>query len=52
MKQSNEAGVTVILSQDERAAIDKGLKSIEDGRFKSNEEVKEATRKKYSHLFR
>ena len=36
----------------EKIAIDKGLKSIEEGRFKTHEEVNTATQKKYSQLFK
>ncbi len=38
------------LSQAEKDAIDEGLQSLKDGNYKSNEEVKDFTRKKYPHL--
>lgn len=52
LKRSNEEAVSVKLSQEEKDAIDKGLRSIEEDRFKSHEEVMEATQKKYAHLFK
>ncbi|HRJ28433.1 MAG TPA: hypothetical protein PLV21_06750 [Cyclobacteriaceae bacterium] len=52
LKRSNEEAVSVKLSQEEKYAIDKGLRSIEEDRFKSHEEVMEATQKKYAHLFK
>lgn len=52
LKRSNEEKVAVNLSQDEKEAIDKGLQSIKEGRFKTHEEVTEATQKKYAHLFK
>ena len=51
LKKSNEEG-SLNLSQEEREAIDKGLQSIEDKKSKSHEEVMEATRNRYPHLFR
>jgi predicted transcriptional regulator len=52
LKKSNEETASVNLTSAEKDAIDKGLESIKEGRFKSHEEVAEATRKKYTHLFR
>jgi len=52
LKRSNEEMTVVNLSQGEKDAIDKGLQSIKEGRFKSHEEVTEVTRKKYTQLFR
>jgi predicted transcriptional regulator len=52
LKKLNEEITDVKLSHEEREAIDRGLQSINDGRFKSHDEVMEATRKKYAHLFK
>jgi predicted transcriptional regulator len=52
LKRSNEERISVNLSQPERDAIDRGLESIKEGRFKLHEEVREAARKKYPHLFK
>lgn len=52
LKRSNEEWVSVNLSHEEKDAIDKGLQSLNEGRFKTNEEVTESTRKKYAHLFK
>lgn len=51
LKRSNEEDVSVNLSPKEKAAIEKGLQAIEEGRYKSHEEVSEVTKKKYRHLF-
>jgi predicted transcriptional regulator len=52
LKRSNEEETSVSLSREEKEAIDKGLQAINEGRFKSHEEVTKATRKKYTHLFK
>ncbi|MCS6974161.1 MAG: hypothetical protein N2044_02460 [Cyclobacteriaceae bacterium] len=52
LKKSNEEMASVNLTPAEKTAVDKGLESIKEGRFKSHEEVTEATRKKYTHLFK
>lgn len=52
LKKSNEEKVSVNLTAREIEAIDKGQESIKEGRFKTHEEVAEATRKKYAHLFK
>lgn len=52
LKKSNEEMANVNLSQAEKDAIDKGLQSIREGSFQQHEEVTEATRKKYPHLFK
>jgi hypothetical protein len=36
----------------EKSAIDKGLKSIEEGNVHSDDSVKEAIKNKYPHLFK
>ena len=50
LKKSNEE--ILAISIEEKVAIDKGLKSIEEGRFKTHEEVVHATKKKYSQVFK
>ncbi len=52
LKRSNEEMTIVNLSQQEKDAIDTGLQSIEEGRFKSHNEVVEATKQKYAQLFK
>lgn len=52
LKKSNEESIVANLSQEEKEAIDKGLQSISEGRFKSHEEVIEATKNKYPTLFK
>ncbi len=52
LKRSNEEMTVVSLSQAEKDAVDKGLQSIKEGRFKSHEEVAEITREKYTQLLK
>ncbi len=52
LKRSNEEAASVNLSSEEKKAIDTGVTSIKEGRFKSHDEVIEATRQKYPHLFK
>jgi predicted transcriptional regulator len=52
LKQSNEESIVTNLSQEEKEAIDKGLQSINEGRFKSHQEVLESTKSKYPNLFK
>ena len=52
LKRSNEEMTVVNLSLAEKDAIDKGLQSIEAGRFKAHEEVTATTKRKYAHLFK
>lgn len=52
LKRSNEENAVVTLNQGEKDAVHSGLKSIEEGRFKSHEEVEEITKKKYNQLFK
>lgn len=52
LKRSNEDTTFINLTQAEKDAIDEGLQSIKDGRFKSHEEVTEITKKKYPQLFK
>jgi predicted transcriptional regulator len=50
-RMSEEAG-PLTLSQEEKEAIEKGLKAVEEGRYQTHEEVMAATKKKYAHLFK
>jgi predicted transcriptional regulator len=52
LKKSNQEMLPISLSQGEKDAIDKGLKSLNEGHLTSHEEVKEITQKKYPHLFK
>lgn len=52
IKKSNEEGGTINLTSDQKDALDKGIRSIKEGRFKSHQEVMEATRKKYPDLYK
>ncbi len=52
LKKSSEESIVANLSHEEKEAIDKGLQSINEGRFKSHEEVIEATKSKYPTLFK
>jgi len=49
-KKSNLEKVDYKLGKDEKIAIDQGLKSIEKGDVKPNEEIKRITKDKYPHL--
>jgi predicted transcriptional regulator len=51
LKEMNQEMASVKLDPFETQAIDAGLDSIKAGRFKSHQEVTEATKKKYPHLF-
>jgi predicted transcriptional regulator len=51
LKEMNQKMASVKLDPFEKQAIDAGLDSIKAGRFKSHQEVTEATKKKYPHLF-
>ncbi len=50
LRRSTEETNPVTLSLEEKDAIDKGLKSISEGRYKSHLEVKEESKKKYPNL--
>lgn len=52
LKKLNEGISSVDISIEEKVVIDRGLKSIEEGRFKTHEEVINATKKKYSQIFK
>lgn len=52
LKRSNEEMVSANLSEAEKKAVDKGLESLREGRFKTHNEVTEATRKKFTQLFK
>ena len=42
----------VSLSQEEKAAIDEGLKDIEEGRTRTHEQVKQNTKNRYPNLWK
>jgi predicted transcriptional regulator len=50
LRESTEKAASNKLSQAEKDAVDKGLQSLNEGRFKSHEDVMEITRKKYPHV--
>jgi predicted transcriptional regulator len=52
IKKSNEETGAVSLSQEEKEAINKGLKSISEGHHRTHVEVKEESKKKYPNLYR
>lgn len=52
LKRSNEERTSINLSDEEKNAVEKGLASIKEGRFKLHDEVREATQKKYPDLFK
>ncbi len=52
IKKSNEEGGAINLTSDQKDALDNGIRSIKEGRFKSHQEVMEATRKKYPDLYK
>lgn len=52
LKKSNEEVTTTDLADEEKAAIEKGKTSINEGRTKSHDEVMRATKEKYPTLFR
>jgi hypothetical protein len=52
LKRLNEEQISVNVNQKEKEAIDKGLKSIGEGRTKSHEQVTDSTQKKYPQLFK
>jgi hypothetical protein len=51
LQKSNEEVVVKETSNEERAAIDQGLKSLEEKKSMTNDEVKRLTAEKYPHLF-
>jgi predicted transcriptional regulator len=52
LKRTNEETTSIVLSEAEKQAIDKGIQAIEAGRVESHEEVMESTKKKYPQLFK
>ncbi|NBP68991.1 MAG: hypothetical protein EBU52_09635 [Cytophagia bacterium] len=52
LKNANEETEKVNLSPAEKEAIDKGLQSLSEGRFKTHEEVIQITKDKYPDLFK
>lgn len=51
LKKSSQGNIHAELSQQEKDAIDIGLKSMKEGRSKLRKQVVEATKKKYPNLF-
>ncbi|WP_421871883.1 hypothetical protein [Marinoscillum sp.] len=52
LQQSNEAGLSLNLTLEEKAAVDQGLKSIEEGNVHDHDSVMKSTKEKYPHLFK
>ncbi len=52
LQRSIEERVSPDLTDEEKSAIDEGLKSIDEGRMKSHDEVKKMTRGKFPNLFK
>ena len=52
LKKSSQGMVDVDLNQEEKNAVDIGLKSMKEGRSKSHEQVAKATKEKYPNLFK
>lgn len=50
-QSSTEGNSTTTLTKEEKSAIDQGLKSIKQGRVKSDDQVKQSTQDKYPDLF-
>ncbi|MCG8322759.1 MAG: hypothetical protein MI921_24875 [Cytophagales bacterium] len=51
-QRSTEGKETTTLTEAEKSAIDQGLKSIKQGRVKSDDQVKQSTQDKYPDLFK
>lgn len=52
LQKNQDEGSSIELTNVEKQAIDKGIKSLDAGRIVTHEQAIEATRKKYGHLFR
>jgi len=52
LKRSSEEKITFDLSQIEKDAINKGLQSVSEGRYKFHDDVKAESKKKYPNLFK
>ena len=52
LQKSNQEQASFPLSSAEKSAIDKGLKSIEEGKVHTHESVMESTKEKYPNLFK
>ncbi|HCX23848.1 MAG: hypothetical protein CMB80_19180 [Flammeovirgaceae bacterium] len=51
LQQTSEASLSS-LTEREKAAIDQGLKSIEEGKVHEHDAVMQSTKEKYPHLFK
>lgn len=51
LQQTSEASLSS-LTEREKAAIDQGLKSIEEGKVHDHDTVMQSTKEKYPHLFK
>ena len=51
LQQTSEASLSS-LTEREKAAIDQGLKSIEEGKVHEHDPVMQSTKEKYPHLFK
>ena len=52
LQKDSEIEINKTLTKEEKAAIDKGLQSIDEGRTHSHESVMKMTKKKYPNLFK
>lgn len=52
LKNSSEADKIYMISDQEREGIKRGLKDLENGKVKTNEEVKAELRNKFSHFLK
>lgn len=52
LQRSNQEQMENSLTSAEKSAIDKGLKSIAEGKVHTHESVMESTQKKYPNLFK
>ena len=52
LQKSSEIDSNKTLTKEEKAAIDKGLQSIDEGRTHAHENVMKMTKKKYPNLFK
>ncbi|HSF55554.1 MAG TPA: hypothetical protein VLA71_17495 [Algoriphagus sp.] len=52
LKNSSEADKIYMISDQEREGIKRGLEDLENGKVKTNEEVKAELRNKFSHFLK
>ncbi len=52
LKKTNEEMGSIELTNAEKQAIDKGIESLDSGHTITDEQATEATKKKYTHLFK